>query len=92
MTRDVHCETLIQDLDFSHPESRGQKAPDPGSGTLSEANISSWYRMLEGWKLSTCIEPAVFLQTFSWGLQMVVSQDLLIAKTCRLRIMLLFGT
>jgi hypothetical protein len=41
--------------------------------------------MLEGWKLSTCIEPAVFLQTFSWGLQMVVSQDLLIAKTCRLK-------
>jgi len=29
------------------------------------------------------VEPAIFLQTFCWGLQSVISQDLMIAKICR---------
>jgi hypothetical protein len=85
MTRDVYCGSRIQAPDFSHPRipgSRKHRIPDPKH---CEKLMPGWCRMLEGWKLSTCIEPAVFLQTFSWGLQMVVSQDLLIAKTCRLK-------
>ena len=30
------------------------------------------------------IEPAIFLQTFTWGLQMVITQNLIIEKVCRL--------
>jgi PCFT/HCP family folate transporter-like MFS transporter 1/3 len=29
------------------------------------------------------IEPAIFLQTFTWGLQMVITQNLIIEKVCR---------
>lgn len=29
------------------------------------------------------IEPAIFMQTFTWGLQMVITQNLLIEKVCR---------
>jgi len=29
------------------------------------------------------IEPAIFMQTFTWGLQMVITQNLIIEKVCR---------
>ena len=29
------------------------------------------------------IEPAIFMQTFTWGLQMVITQNLMIEKVCR---------
>ena len=34
------------------------------------------------WGIIT-IEPAIFIQTLSWGLQSVISQNLLIEKCCR---------
>ena len=29
------------------------------------------------------IEPAIFMQTLTWGLQMVITQNLIIEKVCR---------
>ena len=42
----------------------------------------SWsVRIRAGFKIIT-IEPVIFLQTFTWGLSSVISQNLIIAKQC----------
>ena len=42
----------------------------------------SWIQKLRGCSEIITIEPAIFLQTFTWGLASVIGQNLLIAKQC----------
>jgi len=41
-----------------------------------------WQKMVSLLSLIS-IEPAIFMQTFTWGLQMVITQNLMIEKVCR---------
>jgi len=47
-----------------------------GWNTRVKKRMSSLVKMIS-------IEPAVFLQTLTWGLQMVINQNLIIEKVCR---------
>ena len=42
----------------------------------------SWTKKMRDCLKIITIEPAIFLQTFTWGLGSVISQNLLIAKEC----------